>query len=115
MLRQYLREDQDIITAIKIVVGVLELHKHIKAPELRLTCKALYQSMNFLEDRSGSNHADILKYTKYPQKRYKGERHRKLSCNPQKQVHRTAQAVVNSTHQDKNNALQELMIIRQMC
>lgn len=46
MLRQYLGEDQDIIIAIKIVLGVLELYKHIKAPELRLTCKALYQSMN---------------------------------------------------------------------
>ena len=64
MLRLYLGEDQDTIIAIKIVLGVLELHKHIKAPELRLICKALYQSMNALEDRPGSNHADIFKYNK---------------------------------------------------
>lgn len=58
MLRQYLREDQDKIIAIKIALGVLEPHKHTKALELRMTCKVLYQSMNLLEDRPGSNHHD---------------------------------------------------------
>lgn len=64
MLSLYLGEDQDIIIAIKIVLGVLELHKHIKAPELRLTCKVLYQSMNLLEDRPGSNNPNTFKYDK---------------------------------------------------
>lgn len=58
MLRQYLGEDQDKIIAIKIALGVLEQHKHTKAPVLQITCKVLHQSMNLLEDRPGSNHHD---------------------------------------------------------
>lgn len=119
MLRQYLGEDQDIFIAIKIVVGVLELHKCIKASELRLTCKALYlKNMNLLEDRPGSNHADTFKYRKYQQKRYKGKRHGELDGNPQNQAHTTSQAVVNRTNQDNNTTLQVLIIIiidNQMC
>lgn len=64
MLRLYLGEDQDIIIAIKIVLGMLELRKHTKAPELRLTWKALYQSVNLLEDRPGSDDPDPFKYNK---------------------------------------------------
>lgn len=71
--------------------------------------------MNLWEDRPGSNHADIFKYAKYQQKRYKGRRHGELGCNLQKQAQRNAQAVVNSTNQDNYTPLQELIIVRQMC
>lgn len=64
MLRQYLGEDQDKITAIKIALGVLEIHMHTKAPVLRMTCKVLYQNMNLSEDRPGSNHHDHIQVHK---------------------------------------------------
>lgn len=66
--------------------------------------------MNLLGNRPGSNSADIFKYAKYQQKRYKGKRHGELSCNLQKQAHKNAQAVVNSTNQDNDTTLQELII-----
>lgn len=58
MLRQYLGEDQDKIIATKIALGMLEKHKHTKAPVLRMTCKFLYQNMNLLQERPVSNHHD---------------------------------------------------------
>lgn len=69
ILRQYLGKDQDTIIVIKIVLGVLKLCKHTKAPEKRLTCKAIYQGANLLRTRPCSNAADILTYTKYHQKK----------------------------------------------
>lgn len=108
MLRQYLGEDQDKITAIKIALGVLKIHKHTKAPALRMTCKVLYQNMNLLEDRPGSNHHDHTQVHKIQIQR---KTHEELSHNPGKQAHRTAQTVVNSTNQG-NTTLQELVFVR---
>lgn len=41
------------------------------------------------------------------------KKHEELSPNPEKQAHRTAQGVVNSTNQDKTT-LQELIFVRHM-
>lgn len=94
MLRQYLGEDQDKIIAIKIAFGMLEIHKHTKAPVLRMICKVLYQNMKLLDDKPGSNHHD---HTQVHRIQKQGKAHEELSCNPEKQVHRTTQALVNST------------------